>query len=183
MKRRRVILCLALALAASPGWWKATDAIARDVNAGVNSGRSADGGETGMRIETESSGLRETGRDGAMIRYENGIVYDPATRLEWMAGPDQRLDWNEARAWAEGLSVGGGGWRLPTRDELQTLYKEGSGSRNMTSLLQTSGWFIWSSETRDLSTAWIFNFYYNGFEIYDRRSDRRGNRAFAVRSR
>jgi hypothetical protein len=184
MKQRLALICAAtLALIASPGLGESAGWDAQGMAAGAGAGLADSGGKAAYGTELAQGGVSEKSPVGAYQRFENGIVYDAATGLEWLAGPDQRMDWNEARAWTDGLSVGGGGWRMPTREELQTLYDEGSGSRNLTPFLQTSGWFVWSGETKDFSTAWIFNFYYNGFELYDRRDDRNGNRAFAVRPR
>ena len=65
----------------------------------------------------------------------NGIVKDTHTGLEWIAGPDRDTNWNEARSWVQSLNLDGGGWRMPTMDELESLYKKGKGDRNMTPLL------------------------------------------------
>ena len=81
-------------------------------------------------------------KDDQYVSYENGIVYDKKANIEWLAGPDKDVTWDGAKAWAESLSVGGGGWRMPTEDELKSLYKKGAGSRNMSPLLKTSGWRI-----------------------------------------
>jgi hypothetical protein len=51
--------------------------------------------------------------------------------LQWYVGPDKDTNWDEANAWVNSLSVGGGGWRMPTRAELNGLYHKGMGSRNM----------------------------------------------------
>ena len=45
---------------------------------------------------------------------------------------------------------------MPTREELKTLYQKGAGSRNKTPLLETTGWWVWSGETKD--SAWAFGF-------------------------
>lgn len=49
----------------------------------------------------------------------------------------------------ENLAVSGGGWRMPTIEELKTLYEPARGSRNMTPLLKTTGWYVWSGETKE----------------------------------
>lgn len=121
-------------------------------------------------------------RDGLYIKYDNGIVYDENTGLEWYAGPDRDTNWSEAKNWVENLNVAGGGWRMPTREELKTLYKKGAGDRNMTSLLKTTGWGVWSGETRDSSSAWNFLFY-SSFEYWGAPATSPTTRGFAVRSR
>ena len=88
-------------------------------------------------------------RDGHYIAYSSGVVQDTNTGLEWMAGPDKDTNWDEAKRWVENLTVAGGGWRMPTIEELETLYEPGRGSRNMTPLLEISGWYVWSGETKD----------------------------------
>ena len=86
------------------------------------------------------SGEKEIASDGTLLAYASGVVYDKNTGLEWFAGPDRDTTWNEAKAWVESLNVAGGGWRMPTREELKTLYQKGAGTRNMTPLLKTTGW-------------------------------------------
>jgi len=121
----------------------------------------------------------DTDRDGAYVAYANGAVRDMSTGLEWKAGPDRDTDWNEARSWVQRL---GGDWRMPTMDELAHLYQKGKGDRNMTSLLKTTGWWVWSGEEKGSSAARGFYFGYG-----DRRLANRNTyfniRAFAVRSR
>ncbi len=121
-------------------------------------------------------------QDNHYEKYENKIVYDKETNLEWIAGPDKDVHWSEAKSWAEGLSLDGWGWRMPTKTEVKKLYKKGSGSRNMTFLLNNSGWWIWSEEKNGSKGFRFFghstsysSWYHLGF------SDDR--RVFAVRSR
>jgi len=129
-------------------------------------------------------------RDGTFIAYANGVVYDKKTGLEWFVGPDRETDWYEAKEWVENLNVAGGGWRMPTNEELKTLYQKGAGTRNMTPLLKTTGERVWSGETRDSlsaildsSSAWGF-FFSDGTDDWYCRDDSGDNaRGFAVRSR
>jgi hypothetical protein len=121
-------------------------------------------------------------RDGVYVAYANGIVRDTKTGLEWVAGPDKDMTWEEARSWVQSLNVDGGGWRFPTMDELEGLYNKGAGDRNMTPLLKSTGWWVWSGETMGSSAAWRFDFYdvYRGWGL---RNGSGNDRAFAVRSR
>ena len=66
--------------------------------------------------------------------------------------------------------------------ELRTLYKRGTGARNMTPLLKTTGLWVWSGETRGSSSAWGFGFSI-GYEYWENRDASRGARAFAFRFR
>ena len=124
-------------------------------------------------------------RDGKFFVYTKGIVTDTKTGLEWIAGPDKDTDWNEARSWVQGLNLDGGGWRMPTTDELKGLYKKGVGSHNLTSLLSntTSKYlWVWSNETKGSSGARDFSFAL-GDRSWGHRNTSHGSRAFAVRSR
>jgi len=123
-------------------------------------------------------------RYGNYLLYSNRIVFDKKTNLDWYAGPDRNTNWNEAKAWVESLNVAGGGWRMPTIKELRTLYKKGAGARNMTNLLKTTGWWLWSGEIKDSSKAWAFHLGY-GYEYWTFHgvSSNDGGRGFAVRSR
>jgi hypothetical protein len=113
------------------------------------------------------------------VAYANGIVKDTKTGLEWKAGPDRDTDWNGAISWVQSL---GSGWRMPAMDELKALYKKGTGSRNMTPLLKTTGWFVWTGETKGSSDAWGFIFD-TGYSYWNYRDISASTRAFAVRSR
>ena len=121
-------------------------------------------------------------RDGHYIKYANGIVKDIVTQLEWYAGPDEGMTVNEANRWVASLNVNGGGWRMPTRSELGGLYQKGAGSRNMTSLLKTSGGWVWSGETKVTPSAWGFDFS-DGDNYWNHSTNRASRRGFAVRSR
>ena len=125
-------------------------------------------------------------RDGIYVAYVNGIVRDTKTGLEWKAGPNKDTDWNEARSWVQSLNLpDGGGWRMPTMNELEGLYKKGMGSHNLTSLLLNTTYkylYVWLGETKGSSDARAFTFRFgNGF--WDGRNTSYNFRAFAVRSR
>ncbi len=112
----------------------------------------------------------------------SGIVYDRKTGLEWYVGPDRNMDWNEAKMRIENLDVGGGGWRFPTVNELRSLYIKGASDQNMTPLLQTSGYLVWSGKKKAPNAAW--NFAFSLGEANWNFSNRTGGcRGFAVRTR
>jgi len=56
------------------------------------------------------------------------------------------------------LNLDGGGWRMPTMEELSGLYKKEAGSQNMTPLLKTSGRYVWSGENEGSLEASRFYF-------------------------
>lgn len=115
---------------------------------------------------------------------ESEAYYDRNTGLEWLAGPDEDTTWYDAKRWIESLTaVAGGGWRMPTREELKTLYEKDKGTRNMTPLLKTTGWWLWSGETKGSASAWGF-FFHNGEAGWGLRDSYGfGGRGFAVRSK
>ncbi len=125
---------------------------------------------------------KEITRDDRFIANDNGVVKDTETGLEWFPGPDKDTNWDNAKKRVENLTVAGGGWRMPTRQELKNLYKKGAGERNMTPLLKTTGWWVWSGETKDSSTYWIFSFAIGDGAWY-RHNLSTSSRGFAVRSR
>ncbi len=133
------------------------------------------------------SRYQEMGRDGHYIAYANSVVRDTKTGLEWVAGPGKDTNWDEAKRWVENLKVAGGGWRMPTIEELVTLYEPGRGSRNMTPLLKISGWYVWSGETKeniDLEGSLLarpLKFHYGG-SSWSPSSHSYPFRAFAVRN-
>ncbi|MBC8427227.1 MAG: DUF1566 domain-containing protein [Deltaproteobacteria bacterium] len=112
----------------------------------------------------------------------SGVITDSVTGLEWRVGPDKDTNWNKAKSWVQGLNLDGGAWRMPTMNELEGLYQKGVGSRNRTSLLGSSGWYVWSGKSKGSSYAWNFNFS-NGYGYWYARDDSYSGRAFAVRSR
>jgi hypothetical protein len=90
---------------------------------------------------------------GNYTAYYYGVVADGNTGLEWITGP-KSLSWKEAKTWAENLSVGGGGWHLPTLHELQTLFQEGKERTKeretpVLHLLKATGMFAWSSSSAE----------------------------------
>jgi hypothetical protein len=123
-----------------------------------------------------------TAQEDTLIAYVNGVVYDKNTGLEWIAGPDRDTSWRKAKSWVNSLGVAGGGWRMPTSQELKGLYKKGEGKRNMTPLLKISTWNVWSEETRDDSWAACISFR-RGTRHWHLRILRSSRRGFAVRSR
>ena len=74
-------------------------------------------------------------------------------------------------------------WRMPTMDELEGLYQKGKGTRNMCPLLKTTGWWVWSGEIKDSSSAWYFYFFGDGRKGWYDHDHSSYGRAFAVRSR
>jgi len=146
-------------------------------------------------ISPEVAKPKVIARDGTFIAYTSGVVYDRNTGLEWIVGPNRDTSWYQAKSWVESLSIDGGGWRMPTKAELKTLYQKGVGTHNMTSLLKTTGGWVWSGElkapggwaafgsTKSSSLAWVFVFHDGSEGTGAREYPSPGFRGFAVRSR
>lgn len=140
-----------------------------------------------VQIGGQSSKARSaaTSRNGIYVAYANGIVKDTKTGLEWKVGPDKDTNWYEAKGWVERLNldgVDGGGWRMPTIDELKGLYKKGAGKNNMISILKTTGGAGWAAGIGDTSKAGFFDFSISGLGGPMARRYDCSTRAFAVRS-
>jgi hypothetical protein len=66
----------------------------------------------------------------------NKVVTDRVTGLDWYVKPNADNNWYEAKAWVDGLTVAGGGWRMPTVPELQGIYQKGASRVNMDPLFE-----------------------------------------------
>jgi hypothetical protein len=55
----------------------------------------------------------------------NGVIRDPRTGLEWAPVSVFEANYCVAETYATNLRLDGGGWRLPTIDELEGLYETG----------------------------------------------------------
>ena len=51
-----------------------------------------------------------------------GSVIDKRTGLEWMVAGDRDMSWTQALRWADSLKADNATWKLPTANELMTLY-------------------------------------------------------------
>jgi hypothetical protein len=127
----------------------------------------------------------------------DGTVTDRLLKVMWGKADNQGdVDWKAAEHWVKSAfpnslpSEKREGWRLPTMEELQTLYsrepvyegyKTVSGRRVMIApdIKLSSSW-IWTSDKKK-TTAVLYNFE-RGYHYLDRMDYRRGNRALPVRS-
>ncbi len=111
----------------------------------------------------------------------DGVITDSTTGLEWIVGPDRDMNYSQAQEWVAECNVRGGGWRMPTRQQLKTLYQKGAGEHNIDPLFKIEGIWVWA-EPRDSSTAWYFVFNI-GLESCSPRNLSGASRVFGVRSR
>ena len=129
-------------------------------------------GPSQLRAQVEPTPPRFT-------KAPNGVITDRATGLDWYVG--QENTWHQAKAWVEGLTVAGGGWRLPTVAELQAIYQKGASANNMDPLFQTTVAWAWSGELRNAWSVWGLAFY-NNLVGWHSMNYGNGRLALAVRS-
>ncbi|MEW5735237.1 MAG: carboxypeptidase-like regulatory domain-containing protein [Thermodesulfobacteriota bacterium] len=123
-----------------------------------------------VRANPHTPGRREMVRAGPVgkekgiplpVRFwktADGVMVDSAAGLEWTAGPEQGLDWEQAGKWAASLPLSGGRWTMPSRKELLSLKQGGLGATGRQApLLPLARWDVWSGETDGASRARIVN--------------------------
>jgi len=117
------------------------------------------------------------------------IITDKKTGLQWKisgeSGTTGGSTWSEAQSWVQSLSVGGGGWRMPTISELAGLSAEHSVGCHLELIIRQSlncPW-VWSGEIRDSSSARTFHFTTGWESLTDRDFRHPLVRVLAVRSR
>jgi len=134
--------------------------------------------------------LKEIARDGRFIAYDNGTVLDTKTGLMWAAKDNGRnINWLDAKKYCENYRGGGySDWRMPTVDELASLFNENKSYQakpssyivHLTELIQLTTRFPWASETRG-SWAAYFHFLL-GYKSWVLQSYSGNYRALPVRS-
>jgi hypothetical protein len=97
---------------------------------------------TSKKATPAPSSSNEIWHDGVYTAYVNGIVRNTETGLEWVTGPKMNIDPAEGKEWAKGLTIDGGGWRLPTTDEIVALTKSCSGRQKVAALLEPSEYVL-----------------------------------------
>ena len=121
-------------------------------------------------------------RDGRYVAFANRVICDCFSGLEWLPGPDKDMSWEEGLRFVKELSTGGGGWRLPTLNELRGLFKMNKNRDNLSPLFKISMTDVWSCESQDESSAWGFNFL-PGNQFWTCKTLSRRFRVLAVRQR
>jgi len=96
----------------------------------------------------------------------NNIVTDHITGLQWQDNAEAKTitkDWADAQTYCSSLSLDGGGWRLPTVQELQSIVVDGAYNPSIdttafVNYISSDGY--WSSTTyaNYTSSAWIVGF-------------------------
>ena len=137
------------------------------------------------RKRREAASAAERSSDGRYTKSSKGVITDSRTGLQWYVGPDRDTNWYDAKKWVEGLTVAGGGWRMPSRSELKGIRQKGAssnGPKYLPPIFKPASWWVWSGEAGGTSSAWGFPFdRVKGY--WDRPQSRHRNdgRVFAVR--
>jgi hypothetical protein len=138
------------------------------------------------RAAAEAKAACDRGGPRAMQPFSGGgVLRQCATGLEWTAQDNGRdVNWSEAQSYCRGL---GGGWSLPTVEQLQSLYNAnlpgiscGKLSCKVSNQFRLSSWWFWSSEPNGSSEAWDV-FLFDGSRGSDRVGNRLNGRALCVR--
>ena len=97
--------------------------------------------------------------DDTRFTLKDGVIYDSELGLQWAPAPDVVMNHYMAEEYAGNLSLAGGGWRLPTRTELKSLY-DGSYPGDADPRFRVGGMWVWTSDLYgyDPSLAWGFDF-------------------------
>lgn len=119
--------------------------------------------------------------DDAELTLRDGVIYDSNRGLEWAPAPTRAMNHYQAEEYVRNLSLTGGGWRLPTRVELKSLY-DPSNPGGADPRFTVSDTWVWTSELDDPSSAWG-SFFITGVEGRRARDYSLGNaRVLAVRA-
>jgi hypothetical protein len=133
--------------------------------------------------KADSKNEIETDLGAGFVAYGNGKLFDRHTRLEWIFGPDKNTTWNEAKTWVENLNTDGGGWRMPTVLELKIFHHNLAGTKDMATVLNTSGLYVWSGENHNDEESFSKISLFNCRESSLCCDSSRKARCFAVRSK
>ncbi|MGE0371866.1 MAG: DUF1566 domain-containing protein [Gammaproteobacteria bacterium] len=125
--------------------------------------------EARVRVEAEARARAEAARraeEAARSRppyyledVGGGVLRQPSRGLEWTQSDNgSDIDWKAAIAYC---AAKGGGWRLPTVAELESLYAAslagvtcGGWTCEVSPLLRLTGPLFWSNESNGSSEAW-----------------------------
>ncbi|WP_415407796.1 PKD domain-containing protein [Sulfurovum sp. CS9] len=110
----------------------------------------------------KDDGYYQTGTDFYYTRNNIGIVIDNVTSLEWDDSFIVRRTWNDAIVHCNALTLDGGGWRLPTVRELETLVNYDECCPSMDTVvfqnITLGNYRTSTTYENDSSKAWIVRF-------------------------
>jgi hypothetical protein len=123
---------------------------------------------------------------------KKGVVEDTFAEVQWTQRDNLGdINWNDAKTYCSSLSLDGGGWQLPTMQDLSMLHAGAQGNKVPCSTWQCTapkafyltGPVFWSGEQGESSSeAWYF-LLLNGYRLSDTVSNTVNTRALCVRRR
>ncbi len=147
----------------------------------------------GVSVILTASGISAQER---FIDNKDGTVTDTMLNVMWAKNDNLGdIDWRQAEKWVRytfpyTLSVTYPNWRMPTLDELKTLYNSKASYKGyetdcgqnvkIFSIFELSCGWVWASEVKFIS-ARLFNFH-RGYSYTDRVSKYKAYRVLAVRN-
>jgi len=99
--------------------------------------------------------------ESGLVDKEDGTIFDIKNNLLWQQShSEEKMGWEEAIEYCKSLTLAGhSDWRLPTKEELETLVNE-KYKPSIDPIFKCEAMFCWSSST-NVSTpydAWLINF-------------------------
>jgi len=116
----------------------------------------------------------------------DGVIKDTRTGFEWAPVPLITVNYDRAASYAKSLELAGGGWRLPTVDELRDLYDSANDGCGLDWAFENRYPKAWSSDPKSPTKRWLVRFSRSKIytELWDQRSDPCDDcRVLPVRSR
>jgi hypothetical protein len=122
------------------------------------------------RIRSLPSGETLKLRDDFVVIFSpfnvtpDGVIQDLRTGLEWAPVALMTINYDGAVAYAKSLRLAGGGWRLPTVDELKDLHESGQRGCGLDSAFENPRPKAWSFDPGNPSKRWLVRF--SSYEVY-----------------
>ncbi|MBI5591317.1 MAG: DUF1566 domain-containing protein [Deltaproteobacteria bacterium] len=114
---------------------------------------------------------------------KEALIVDTRTGFMWVPAPDQDTNWDQANSYVQNLRAGGfSDWRLPSRQELESLYNPSSSNKVHPAFHIKDKW-VWSAELSGSSYAWAYCFTSSGIESPEMRSNFGDYKVLAIRFR
>lgn len=116
---------------------------------------------------TNAGGMIAMAASGTFT-WDANVVTDSATMLTWQRALDvSHYTWDDAKTYCASLTLAGGGWRLPTKDELLSIVDASFGVRREDPLIDPTAFpntpsaAFWSSSSSPYvgtGFAWAVHF-------------------------
>tara|TARA_B100001971_G_C18041286_1_gene457794 strand:- start:56 stop:403 length:348 start_codon:yes stop_codon:yes gene_type:complete len=104
------------------------------------------------------------------------VVYDRASGLMWQqSGSDNRMDYKNAQTYVKNLNcaefAGYNDWRFPTLEEAMSLMEPTKNNYGLyiDSVFDTKHTYVYTSDLKRASHAWIVKFHYGYCSFYKNR--------------